>query len=193
MSFDNINTDNLGRDLNAQEQKPRDWWSRNWKWCIPLLVLVILILWGGAAVMKFIGKRYVEPYKMTMAKIQANQQVQEALGLPIRDDSWTPSGELNVEDNRGSADLRWDLAGPKGKGKAYVKARMISGQWEIVMIEVTLPDGNKLVLRDEGGANEAPPFAPPGAATPEKSPETAPLPDLTPNIPPLPEETEPKK
>lgn len=143
----------------------------------------------AAIAMLFVsGLRHQEPYVVAMEKIQANPQAQEAFGQPISDNSWMPA----IMPDGNNIDIRWDLVGPKGKGKAYVKSRLSGNKWDIVVIEVILPDGTKLVLHDEGGGNDAPKFQPQGAAEDEKKPDAAPPPDLTPNIPSI-EESEPKK
>lgn len=113
---------------------------------------------------------------MGMAQIRADEQVQKAFGQPIKDDSWIPSGELAENE----ANLHWDLAGPNGKGKAYVKARKTGDKWEIVLIEVTPPEGKKIVLQGEGGGNDAPVFNPQGATTPSKEAAPAKGPDIAP-------------
>ena len=172
------------------EQKPRGWWSRNWKWFVPTVLLGMILMCGGClagiAAIFVSSLRHIEPYVTTMAKIDANKEAQEAFGQPVKDDSWFPV--LTPDGN--NMDIRWDLSGPKGKGKSHVKSRMSNGKFEIVVIEVILPDGKKLVLHDEGGENEAPVFIPQGAAGGEKKPESA-MPDLNPTIP-KPEEPEKK-
>ena len=172
---------------SVEGQEPRCQCLCKRKWFIPLLIVAILIVIIVVLVLKY-GKRFSEPYKMGLAQIRADQQVQQALGQGVRDDSWIPGGTVGEDE----ANLYWDLAGPSGKGKAYVKARKAAGKWEIVVIEVTPADGNKIILSGEGGGNDAPVFMPQGAAAPEKSQETAPSFDLNPTIP-MPEETEPKK
>jgi hypothetical protein len=173
-----------GSAPSTQAEKPRCLCKR--KWFIPLFILAILVIVVGGLVLKY-GKRFSEPYKMGMAQIRADLQVQQAFGQPLRDDSWMPGGEVGENE----ANLYWDLAGPNGKGKAYVKARNTAGKWEIVIIEVTPPEGKKIVLQGAGGGNDAPVFNPQGAGGAKKE-ETAPMPDLNPTIP-APEETEPKK
>ncbi|MGD0519061.1 MAG: cytochrome c oxidase assembly factor Coa1 family protein [Thermoguttaceae bacterium] len=142
----------------------------------------------GIGVLFISGLRHLEPYVVTMDKIQANPEAQEAFGQPIRDDSWFPV--LTPDGN--NMDIRWDLAGPKGKGKAHVKARMTGNKWETVLIEIILPNDKKIQLHDEGGGNVAAPFVPSGAAEGEKKEEAAPPPNINPNIP-MPDESEPKK
>ena len=181
----------MNANFPGPEQKPRGWWSRNWKWFVPTIFLCLILMCGGCLTgiaALFVGYlRHIDPYVTTMNKIQADKQAQDAFGQPIRDDSWfpvmTPDGD--------NLDIRWDLSGPKGKGKAHVKARMSNGKFETVVMDVVLPDGKKLMLHDEGGGNEAPPFNSQGAAGAEKKPESAP-PDLNPTIP-APEGTQPQK
>jgi hypothetical protein len=177
-------------NLNANQccssgdgQKPETQCSGTRKWKILLLIVAVLVLVAGVLVLKY-GKRFSDPYKMGMMQIRADEQVQKAFGQPISDDSWIPSGELT--DNE--ANLHWDLAGPNGKGKAYVRARKSKDKWEIVLIEVTPPEGKKIILQGSGGDNDAPVFpqggaAPaPGANTPAKTPEIAPPTDPNLNI-----------
>ena len=195
MSSSNIDQKTPGQGVYAQGQKPRGWWSRNCgKFMLALLIIFVLICSFPAALFYgIVGLRSKEPYKLGLQKIQADPQSQQAFGQPIKDNSWLPAGEITEASGRGNAELRWDLVGPKGKGKAYVKARLMEGKWEIVIIEVNLPDGKKILLHEEGpDGSEAPAFSPGGTAEPEKPQETAPALDLNPSIP-MPEETGPKK
>ncbi|MGW8257865.1 MAG: cytochrome c oxidase assembly factor Coa1 family protein [Thermoguttaceae bacterium] len=150
------------------------------KWFVALLVLVLLVAVVGGLVLKY-GKRFSDPYKMGMARIAADKQVQASFGQPVSDVCWMPGGEVGTEE----ANLYWDLAGPKGKGKANVKARLMNGKWEIVMVEVTLPEGEKIVLPDKGGANDAPLFDQPKKSDSEKSQNKSsqPEPDLNISLP----------
>jgi hypothetical protein len=191
MSFNYSDPTALNATIPDQAQKPRGWWSRNWKWFIPTLFLCMILLCSGCVVGIFFmiigGLRQTEPYLPAMQQIQASKEVQEAFGQPIRDDSWMPT--FSPDGN--NIDERWDLVGPKGKGKAHVKARMGKNKLEIVLIEVTLPNDKRLLLHDEGpGGNDAPAFTPKGADDGEKKQEVAPPPDM--NIT-LPDEGEPKK
>jgi hypothetical protein len=168
-------------------QKPRGWWSRNWKWFVPTLFFcMILICCGGPLgfiYMAFSQLYHSEAYKMTMQKINSSEELKQEMGEPI-DNVFNPPPSFRMEENadgRGELDARWEIAGPKGRGRAHVIARMMDNKWEIVMIEVMLPGGKKVILHDEGGGNVAPPFTPPGAGEKNRGPATPP--DLSPNIP----------
>jgi hypothetical protein len=191
MSFNYSDPTAMNANFPGPEQKPRGWWSRNWKWFVPTLFLCMIIMCSGCVVGIFFGIaglfRNAEPYLPAMEKIQANQEVQEAFGQPVRDNSWIPTWSPD----RDNIDVRWDLVGPKGKGKAYVKARLGKGKMEIVVIEVTLPTGKRVVIHDEGpDGNDAPVFKPQGAAESDKKQDGAP-PDINPTIPNV-EEDHPK-
>jgi Cytochrome oxidase complex assembly protein 1 len=195
MSFDYSNPNAMNATFPGPEQKPRGWWSRNWKWFVPTLFLCLILMCGGClggiAIIFISGLKHMEPYVVTMEKIQADKEAQEAFGQPIRDDSWFPVMGTAGNDLH----IRWDLVGPKGKGKADVTARLNnkSNKLEIVVIEVTLPNGKKITLHDEGGGDVAPPFNPQGAAPAEKAKEESDSkPELTPNIPAA-DENEPGK
>jgi hypothetical protein len=188
----------LNATFPGPEQKPRGWWSRNWKWFVPTVLLtMILICCGGPVGIVYFAfsKLYnSEAYKMTMQKIATSEELKQELGQPI-ENVLNPPPSFRIEENpdgRGEADARWEIEGPKGRGKAHVIARMNDNKWEIIKIEVILPNNKTILLHDEGGGNVAPPFVPQGAAGGEKKEEATPSPDLTPNIP-MPDEGELKK
>ena len=141
----------MDANFPGPEQKPRGWWSRNWKWFVPTVLLCMFVICCGfPGVVGYIIyknpdiiKSKIEPYVKTMDKLRSNPEVQEAFGQPIRDDSWMPGGNVNNG-------LFWDIAGPKGKGKVYLRTRIINDKWEIVRIEVTTPDDKKIVIPGEG-------------------------------------------
>ena len=59
---------------------PPGWWSRHWKWAVPVLVGSVLCLFV-ACVFMFITAVFgviksAEPYKVPLAKAVANPQVQ---------------------------------------------------------------------------------------------------------------------
>jgi hypothetical protein len=193
MSFGNNDQTNFSQGLSEQPQKPRGWWSRNWKWFVPTMLLLMVLMCSGCLVsvaLFFVnGLRHMEPYMVTMDKIQTNQQVVEAFGEPITDCSWTPT--LTADGN--GIDMRWDIKGPKGKGKAYVKSRVTNQKFDIVVIEIMPPDGKKIIIPVESG-NSAPTYTPQNdnkESTPETK-EPAPSDDPSLNIS-LPTEGEEKK
>lgn len=69
--------------------KSPNWWERNWKWAVPVLVVgfftamiafVCLLVFGLLGVIKS-----TDAYLMAIAKMEASPLVVEALGSPIEE------------------------------------------------------------------------------------------------------------
>jgi hypothetical protein len=168
-----MNMDNLDQAILAQNSeefpppKPRGWWSRNWLWFIPTLLLGCVLMCCGCPLgigLWFLHAFPAEVFQMAMAKIEADEGVQQELGKPIVP-VMTRATSFRKEPRE--ADIRWEIAGPKGQAKAHVTARKEGDRWDMVVLEVTLADGRKISVAQEGG-NVAAPFESKPA---EKSPE----------------------
>jgi len=174
----------LDRDIQGfpPQEKQRGWWSRNWLWFVPTLLLTLIILCCGCPVgigVWFLNQVYnLDVYKMSMQRIEADEGLRKELGQPITTVAWPPpSFRVEQQNDRGEADIRWDLEGPKGRAKAHVTARLAADKWELVVLEVVLPSGKKVSLMKEGeGGDDAPPFGegPKPNATPIKNNKPAP-------------------
>jgi hypothetical protein len=171
MSFGNDQT-NFNQGMNDQPQKPRGWWSRNWKWFIPVVfVVMVFICCGGPLGFLYFGFKQLlnsEPYKITMQKIADSEELKQELGEPI-ESVLNPPPSVRVENanGRGEADARWTIKGPKGQAKAHITARLNNDKWEIGQIEVNLSNGKKIIIPIDSG-NQAPTFSPQdNTSTPE--------------------------
>ncbi|MHB1037877.1 MAG: cytochrome c oxidase assembly factor Coa1 family protein [Pirellulales bacterium] len=156
----------------APEPKPRGWWSRNWKWFVPIVIVLPLCACGGGCAglgyFFFWGVEVLksaEPYKMAFDQVRQDRAVIQRLGEPIEDATWVPSGNIHIEDGRGEASLDFDVSGPKGVAHVRAESRRVDSQWGVVLLEVTFDDGKKMILnapKAEKELDEAPPFVPPG-------------------------------
>jgi hypothetical protein len=192
MSEKDIDLAALDRDLQKLGKPPRGWFSSNWKWFVPVLLLLILLVGGGIAYYLIYQRVFShEAYQQSMSKILENKEIKESLGEPVKTRFTNPGPSIRQDSTE--TNILWTLAGSSGKeAKAHVFQRLMDGKWETIIAEVTLPSGKKVSLIDEeeGGA---PPFQPqaapaPEAKTPDK-PATENMPDdLSPKIP-APEET----
>jgi len=188
MSMNNIDLQALDKDLQefGRQQKQRGWWSRNWLWFVPTLLLTMVVLCCGCPAGIFywvFNKVYdLEVFQIAMAKIEADDGLRQELGQPIEIVRWPPPAfSIEATNGSGEADIRWEIEGPKGRAKAHVHARLTDNRWEVVILEVVLPNGKKVSIAAEGdGADDAPPFEnpKPGATKPE---ETGPAPEI--NLP----------
>jgi len=183
MNFDKIDLEALQRDLEefAREQRERGWFRRNWRWFVPTMVLTVLVV-GGAALYwaLFIRIYSLEVCQSAMQTICADKELQEALGQPIETVKWpSRSAAPSARIEESEADVLWSIEGPKGRAKVHAFARRMMGKWETTVLDVTLPNGKKVLLNEVGG-NEAAPFTAP-KAEPNKPEANAPPPEI--NLP----------
>lgn len=97
-----------------------------------------------------------EAYKLTRARLEADERVIEMVGKPMS--TGIPSGQIKMSGPRGTASLSFSVEGPKGKGMAFVEASQDMGQWKIDRL-VFQPDGSGRRLNL---VPEAPDELPPG-------------------------------
>jgi hypothetical protein len=186
MNLNDIDLVALQRDLEeyARQQRERGWLRRNWLWFVPMLLLVLVLLGGGALYWgMFIRIYQLDIFQSAMQQIEADQAVQGALGQPITKAGWPPpSARLEA----GEQDIRWSIKGSKTDAKAHVAARFMQGKWEIVQLEVLLTDGKRLSVASSGDSEaNAPVFSAPKAASEKTEPEkNSPPPEINLALPP---------
>jgi hypothetical protein len=78
-----------------------------------------------------------EPYKVAVARAQADEKVVNALGTPISEGSFV-SGKINTSGGSGEADFTIPISGPKGKGTIYVVATRSAGTWTYSTLSVKI-------------------------------------------------------
>ncbi len=133
----------------------RSWWSRNWKWFVPVGCLSLLVLFAA-----FVGSIFFvaagamkssDAYKDAVAQAQASPAVVEALGTPIKTGFFT-SGSVNTTGPGGDAALSIPISGPKGKATIQVEAKKSGGEWtySTLVVEVENPQQRiDLLAQDE--------------------------------------------
>jgi hypothetical protein len=122
-----------------------NWWSRNWKWVVPVGCLVPIVLGSGIVILVvslvFGAIKSSDAYTQAMARARANDEVKTLLGEPIESGFWM-SGNINVDGSSGNADFSIPLSGPKGSATLYVTAKKAAGRWEFTTLEVA-PKGSQ--------------------------------------------------
>lgn len=191
MNMDNLDPGTL--DQNVQEfgqPKRRGWWSRNWLWFVPTVLLAMVLLCCGCPAgiaLWFLGHIFeVPPLQEAMQKIQSNEAVTQELGQPITP-VYVPPPSFQGSDRE--IEWRWFIRGPKGQATAHIKTRPTGGRFETVVLEVSFANGKKISIAEEGG-NEAPKFVLPKAED-KKSESNAPAPEI--NLPTFPDDGPGKK
>jgi hypothetical protein len=117
------------------------WWSRNWKWVVPVGCLTPVLMCGcfGAVGLYFAMSaiKSSDAYQQAVAVVSGNPEVQETLGTPI--DFGFPRGSVTADNGQSRASLRVPVEGPKAEGTLRVEALSEAGQWTFERLEVEVP------------------------------------------------------
>ena len=120
------------------QQPQKNWWGRNWKWMVPTVCLTMVLACAGFVTLIFsfvIGSiKSSDVYQESLAKARSNEQVKAALGTPI-EPGFFVSGNINVSNDSGNANLSIPISGPQGKGTIYVTANKYAGKWRYSAME----------------------------------------------------------
>jgi hypothetical protein len=192
MNMDNLDQGTLGQDApDAGRGQKRGWWSRNWRRLVLVLLAVIVLGGVGGYWALFLRIYGLKECQSAMKAIQADKEVEKALGKPVEPVYWpsqesAPSAQIDVD----RIDIRWSIQGPKGRARAQTVILRRQGN---VSVAVELADGRKILIGTDEGGDVAPPYgsgtAPPfeGPKTEKKPEADAPPPEI--NLPAPPAET----
>lgn len=124
------------------------WWSRNWKWFVPVGCLTMIVLFVGFFVLimslVFGMMKSSDVYSQALTRAKADTTVVEALGSPITDGYFT-SGNISETGPSGTAELSIPISGPKGSGTIYLEARKSTGQWTFTKLIVEIEKSNQRI------------------------------------------------
>ena len=146
-------------DPQAPMQQQGNWFSRNWKWLVPVGCMVPLLCCGGiGGVAYFAASTMIKgspAFAEAFAKASENAEVKEALGSPLTP-GFGMSGSMKETNGSGNADFSVPIQGPKGAGSLHVVARSNAGVWKFQRIDVEAA-GKTIDVLAAGKANELPP------------------------------------
>lgn len=143
----------ISKGTGMNQLKEGNWWSRNWKWFVPVGCLGTIVLFAGfvAVIMFFVFglMKSSDVYKEAVAKAEANSSVVEALGSPIEKGLFV-SGNISVSGPSGQADLAIPISGPNGKATVFVVATKSAGKWTFSTLVVEFKEsGTQISLLEE--------------------------------------------
>lgn len=132
------------------QQPKKNWWGRNWKWCVPVGCLGALLLFAGliALLVFFVFSliKSSDAYQAAVAKAKAHPAVVSTLGTPIEEGMFA-SGSIHISGPSGDADLAIPLSGPQGQGTLYVVSKKSAGQWTFTTLVFEVePTGQRIDL-----------------------------------------------
>ncbi len=132
------------------------WQKRNWesveefkrvqkKWAIAGLIVFVCILALISVIMFTVSAaiKKSDVYQEALMKAKSNPAVVMTIGEPMEDGIF-PSGNIEVENGTGTANLSFTLKGPKGKGTVMIDATKAMGKWRF----------NGLVFVPKGSTNQ---------------------------------------
>ncbi len=136
----------------------KSWFSRNWKWVVPVggcLTLILLIVFGVGALFFGVTKMFTNstPYTYAIELARNNTDVIEILGKPIEADGII-SGNISLKNDDGEANFKIPIKGPNGKARITVVGEKAYGEWTyeelFVLIKETHEEINLLDKVVEG-------------------------------------------
>ena len=96
---------------------------------LALLLILVVFVFGML--------RNSDPAKMAIQRAEANAVVASRLGTPLKTGIFV-SGNVNVDNASGHAELQIPVTGPRGKGTIYLIADKRLGRWEFSALEIAL-------------------------------------------------------
>ncbi|WP_299896648.1 cytochrome c oxidase assembly factor Coa1 family protein [uncultured Aquimarina sp.] len=141
---------------NNELYTPNNWWKRNWKWLIPIIVIILIIpillfSSGFGGHMSDFARLYSDKdlYQKAIEKAQSNQKVIELLGpLEPIDKLAILEGEVQYTNDNKSVDLSIRVSGSKRKASIDIAADKINGIWNYrkINIRIKKPVEDKQVI-----------------------------------------------
>jgi hypothetical protein len=111
------------------------------------VVIGVALLVGLVIVLLQVALKSSDAYTASLAAARASAAVREDFGEPLTP-SWWVSGSVSVENDSGSADLEYRIAGPKAQGSVAVRGIRIGDVWSYKVLSVRRDDGKTYQLLD---------------------------------------------
>jgi hypothetical protein len=119
--------------------RPQTWLERNWKWLVPLLIVIVLFVFsaliGGVIYFVESALRSSYPYQVAVKRATETPVVAAKLGTPLHF-GWFVSGNLGFNGSEGSASLGIPISGPNGKGRIMVVGKKQANHWNFETLEL---------------------------------------------------------
>lgn len=128
------------------------WWTRNWKWLVPILVLAVLLFMVASIGLFAMGlmssMRSNDAYRQAVEAARSSEALSEAMGEPVRPD-WYLTGKVAYENGHRTAKLSIPLLGGRENATLTVDAYGDDGDWTFDTLEAQLDSGRTIDLRDQ--------------------------------------------
>ncbi len=133
-------------------QPPKGWFARNWLWLFPVGCALPVLLCGGCFASVFMivfgAIKSTVPYQSSVARATGDENVQQLLGTPV-EAGFFVTGNIEVQNNSGKANLSIPISGPKDSATLNVVAKRENGQWIYSVMQVIGENGLRIDLSTE--------------------------------------------
>lgn len=144
--------------MNNELVPQPSWWKRNWKWVVPVggcfTIIIIAVIAIGSI---FYGVANAiedsQPYEYALEKINADEDLINALGSPIEKDGMV-QGSWNYTNGKKSANMVVPISGPKGSGTLFVEATGEDDDWTYDVIRVEIGDSETFNIIETDSSEE---------------------------------------
>ncbi len=134
--------------MNNELIKQKSWWKRNWKWFVPLSVILVLIVSffmsleiSGARTDLAQAYSDTELYNNALEKVKSKQKVIDLLGkIETIDKLAILEGEVHYSNNNQTVNSSIRI---KGKAKMDITANKINNKWSYKTINVRIKNPPK--------------------------------------------------
>jgi hypothetical protein len=142
--------------LNPKEFESTLWFKRQWKWVVPLAVLVLSCVVLTFALALVHVMKQSDAYQIPLRRARSAPAVVEQLGEPIVE-GWFLQGNIQLTNDDGTANLSFPLQGSKDKCTVYVVAWKKAGRWHFRRVVVETDGGRQIDLSDPAYRSDAQP------------------------------------
>ncbi|MGO4913433.1 cytochrome c oxidase assembly factor Coa1 family protein [Leeuwenhoekiella sp. W20_SRS_FM14] len=135
--------------MNELVKEERSWWSRNWKWVVPVggcfTIIIIGIILIGGAIFGFVNKvQNSSGGDEALEIVQNNPAVIEALGEPIEKNGFG-SYKVNYTNGDKTAEALFPIKGPKGEALVELKSAGEDDEILYEIFQVTLENTGEVI------------------------------------------------
>lgn len=133
-----------------EELEPqKSWWSRNWKWVVPVggcFTLIILVVLGLAGLFFGISSAVTDTsaYTEAMKRTTENEYIIEVLGEPIEKDGFG-STSVNYTNGYKTIEFTTPIKGPKGTATLKVIGEGMDDVWKYSQMDVFIGTEDTIV------------------------------------------------
>jgi len=87
-----------------------------------------------------------EPYRLTVNDLRDHPKLEQPLGLPVGPKGWWTTGNIELNNDDGWAELSFEVEGEKATGTVFAYLKKADGVWTIQQLNVFTEAGEQIVL-----------------------------------------------